>query len=301
MCISLSMKAFAAILLISLSGWIAAVAVLRLLIRRRRATTDDPDWSVPPLSFSESRTVFHRWDVRFKIVALISYCFLVAALRNLHPAIAAVGISATAVLVARADLIRVLMRVMAVTGFLGMLLVIMPLTASQHSTDTVVRVSGWPFFSFNLRALTAAGVIGAKALAIALMMEPLLATAPLPVTLHGLSKLGLPDMLGQMVLLSHRYVHVFRHEAQRMSSGMRVRGFQKHTDIDTLRAVSHFLGMLLVRSYERTERVFDAMRARGYVGRFPEPAVLRSSRKDYGFSLIWALIGMMLLFFDRTG
>jgi cobalt/nickel transport system permease protein len=34
--------------------------------------------------------------------------------------------------------------------------------------------------------------------------------------------------------------------------------------MDTLRALASFLGMLFVRSFERTERVFDAMQARGY-------------------------------------
>ena len=137
---------------------------------------------------------------------------------------------------------------------------------------------------FNLRGLGLAAAIAAKAVAIALLMEPLLATAPLPVTLHGLSRLGAPEMVGQMVLLSHRYLHVFRHEARRMTAGMRVRGFEKRTDVETLRAVANFLGMLFVRSFERTERVFDAMRARGYRGRFPDAGRLRLRTRRPGCS-----------------
>ena len=95
-----------------------------------------------------------------------------------------------------------------------------------------------------MRGLVLAATIASKAVAITLLMEPLLSTAPLPVTLYGLSRLGAPDMIGQMVLLSHRYLHVFRHEALRMSSGMRVRGFRRRTDLSTLRAVANFIGML---------------------------------------------------------
>ena len=136
-------------------------------------------------------------------------------------------------------------------------------------------------------------------MAITLLMEPLLSTAPLPVTLHGLSRLGAPEMIGQMVLLSHRYLHVFRHEARRMASGMQVRGFRKRTDLETLRAVANFLGMLFVRSFERTERVFDAMRARGYTGRFPDPVELALQPKDLVLTVAWLAMGVALIVYDR--
>jgi cobalt/nickel transport system permease protein len=143
-----------------------------------------------------------------------------------------------------------------------------------------------------------AATIAAKALAVALLMEPLLSTAPLPVTLHGLSRLGVPDMAGQMVLLSYRYLHVFTHEARRMTAGMQARGFARKTDMDTLRALAGFLGMLFVRSFERTERVFDAMQARGYKGRFPVPCDLRIQWRDMLQAGIWVAAGIALVLFD---
>jgi len=292
---------FAALLLAPLLAAVAAITWLRRLIRNRAAPGEDPDWSVPPLSGRPDGTLFHRWDVRAKLVTLLAYAFLIASLRHLTPALAAIGVSVAAVALARCDVARVLMRILAVSGFLGMLIIVMPLTAPVHPGDTVIRICGWDGFGFNLRGLALAGAITAKGVAIALLMEPLLTTAPLPVTLHGLSRLGAPDMAGQMVLLSHRYLHVFRHEAQRMASGMRVRGFRKRTDLMTLKAVANFLGMLLVRSFERTERVFDAMRARGYKGRFPEPARLRMQARDLILAGGWLTAGLILFGWDRLG
>lgn len=86
-----------------------------------------------------------------------------------------------------------------------------------------------------------------------------------------------------------------------MSSGMQVRGFRKRSDLQTLRAVANFLGMLFVRSFERTERVFDAMRARGYRGRFPEPAARPLTAKDLVLAGIWMVIGVALVTSDRIG
>jgi cobalt/nickel transport system permease protein len=290
---------FAALLLAPLAILAAAAAGLRRLVRRRGAQHEDKDWSVPPLADAAGTTLFHRWDIRCKLLTLIAYSFLVASLSRVAPALAAVAVSVLALVLARSSWARVLMRLLAITGFLAMFLVVMPLTAPAHPGDTVLVIGGVDWIGFNLRGLAKALAIVAKATAIALLMEPLLTTAPLPVTLHGLTKLGAPDMAGQMVLLSHRYLHVFRHEAERMAAGMRVRGFRKRTDLETLRAVANFLGMLFVRSFERTERVFDAMRARGYRGRFPAPAELRMRKTDLALAFAWLAIGAALVVYDR--
>jgi cobalt/nickel transport system permease protein len=280
-----------------------AAGVLPWLKRRARTRTvpeNDPDWSIPPVAegFGQGISVIHRWDVRCKIVTLLAYSFAVASLRHLSLAAAALGLSLVVLLISKVSFHKVMLRVVALTGFLGMLLVVMPLTVPVHPGDTLVVFGSMDWLVVNLRGVVLAATIAAKAMAIALLMEPLLSTAPLPVTLYGLSRLGVPDMAGQMVLLSYRYLHVFTHEARRMTAGMQARGFAKKTDMDTLRALANFLGMLFVRSFERTERVFDAMQARGYNGRFPSPCDLRIQWQDILKTGIWVAAGAALVFFD---
>jgi cobalt/nickel transport system permease protein len=272
---------------------------VRRFVRRRSAPGEERDWSVPPLAEAGGTSLLHRWEVRCKIATILVYSFMVASLGHLAPALAAVAVSLLVLMLAKASSAKVLMRLMAIAGFVSMFFVVMPLTAPVHAGDTVVTFGGLDWLGFNLRGLQLAATIGAKAVAITLLMEPLLATAPLPVTLHGLSRLGAPEVIGQMVLLSYRYLHVFRHEARRMSAGMQVRGFRKRTDLQTLHAVANFLGMLFVRSFERTERVFDAMRARGYKGRFPEPEAPPMMSKDLVLAAVWLIIGAALVAGDR--
>lgn len=276
-----------------------SVTWLKRLARRRSAPGEEPDWSVPPLAESSGASLFHRWDVRCKIVAVIVYSFMIASLGHLAVALIAIGISVLILILARVSVARVLMRLLAITGFVGMFLVVMPFSVPAHDGDTLLVFNHWEWLAFNLRGLRLAATIAAKAVAITLLMEPLLSTAPLPVTLHGLSRLGAPEIIGQMVLLSHRYLHVFRHEARRMASGMQVRGFRKRSDLETLRAMANFLGMLFVRSFERTERVFDAMRARGYTGRFPDPAELALRPGDLVLAAVWLTVGAALILYDR--
>jgi cobalt/nickel transport system permease protein len=287
------------VVILPLAAWIAVVAWLRRLTRARSARKEEPDWSVPPLETSEDNSPLHLWDVRCKIVTILAYSFLITALRQPVPALIAIALSSLVLVVAKVSFFRVLLRLLAIAGFVTMFLVVMPFTVPVHSGDTVLVFGGLGWLGFSLRGLRLAATIAAKAVAITLLMEPLLSTAPLPVTLQGLARLWVPEMVAQMVLLSYRYLNVFRHEARRMAGGMRVRGFRKRTDMGTLKATANFLGMLFVRSYERTERVFEAMRARGYKGRFPEPAELRLHARDLLLAGVWLSVGVALVCCDR--
>ncbi|MCF8093257.1 MAG: cobalt ECF transporter T component CbiQ [Desulfotignum sp.] len=282
---------------------VVAAGVVPWLSRQARARVvpeKDPDWSIPPLTDSRGQgiSLIHRWDVRCKIVTMLAYSFAIASLSHLSAAVAALCVSLVVLLTSKVSFHKVMLRIFALGGFLGMLVVVMPLTVPANPGDTLLVFGSLDWLEVNLRGVILAATIAAKAMAIALLMEPLLSTAPLPVTLHGLSRLGVPDMAGQMVLLSYRYLHVFTHEARRMTAGMKARGFEKKTSLDTLRALGNFLGMIFVRSFERTERVFDAMQARGYKGRFPDPGRLQIQWRDILLTGVWIAAGTALVWFD---
>jgi cobalt/nickel transport system permease protein len=49
---------------------------------------------------------------------------------------------------------------------------------------------------------------------------------------------------------------------------MKMRGFVPRSDIHTYRCYAYLVGMLLVRSYDRAERINQAMLLRGFSGRY---------------------------------
>ncbi|GAB4183693.1 MAG: hypothetical protein Kow00100_24480 [Geothermobacteraceae bacterium] len=289
-----------ALLLLTATGLASALGIRRLMRGVRRRRQGEPDWSLPQLDGdSLGNSPFHRWEVRGKLVGLLGLAFFMVTLSSLTASLAAFSIALLIVLASRVPLERPLARLLAMSGFLGMFLLVMPFSAPPHPGDTLIRFAGLDSWAWNLRGLHKAATICLKAGAVALLMEPLLATAPLPVTLQGLHRLGLPAALGQMLLLAHRYSHVFRHEAWRMATGMRLRGFQPGSNRQALAAYGNYLGMLFVRSFERTERVYDAMQARGYRGRFPEPEPQQVQLRDLVLTGLFLLIGIALLVADR--
>lgn len=282
--------------------WWLTLRGFKNIVRGKQAVQQERDWSVPVIdSVAEGGSLFHRWDVRFKIVALLGFAFLVVATHSPWSALIAVLLSLSAVLLAKVPLVLALQRLLAISGFLSMFLLVMPLTAVTHPADTLLVFGTLDWLSFNLRGFQLALAIAGKACAVALLMEPLLATASLPRTVEGLTRLGVPEKVGQMILLAHRYIFVFLEESRRMMVGMQVRGFQRRRNVETLRVMGNFLGMLFVRSFERTQRVYDAMQARGYQGRFPAPFYFKVTTGDWLHASIWLLLGIALLWFDRFG
>lgn len=285
-----------------LASWLGASLALKAALKGKQAPTQEQDWTVPTVDAAASGTsLFHRWDVRFKLVALLGFMLLLVSTRSPWSGLIAVVIAFAAVLLSRLPLLRVGQRLMAIGGFLSLFLLLLPLTAVTRPGDTLVIFGQLDWLSCNLRGLQLALAIIGKACAVALLMEPLLATASLPRTIEGLTRLGVPEKVGQMILLSHRYVFVFLEEARRMSVGMQVRGFRRRANLATLEAMGNFLGMLFVRSFERTERVYAAMQARGYQGRFPAPNYFRVTAGDWVHAAVWLLLGIGLLLFDRLG
>jgi cobalt/nickel transport system permease protein len=77
-----------------------------------------------------------------------------------------------------------------------------------------------------------------------------------------------------------------------------VRGFRNQASRHSYRIVGHVAGVLLVRGYERAERVGQAMRCRGFDGRFRSLAEFRTTPADGLFFFLVAGGAAALLAID---
>jgi len=137
-----------------------------------------------------------------------------------------------------------------------------------------------------------------KALALVTLVLVALTTAPLSATLKAAYALHVPGLLVQLMMLTHRYIFVLGAELSRLRTALRVRGFRNRISRHSYRTVGHVAGTLLVRGYERAERVEQAMRCRGFDGRFRSLAEFRTTRADRLFFVLMAGGATALLLLD---
>jgi cobalt/nickel transport system permease protein len=109
----------------------------------------------------------------------------------------------------------------------------------------------------------------------------------------------MPEKLVHLLLFAARWVALVREEAGRLADAMRARAFRATPSRHGLTSLGYFIGQLLVRGYERAERVDEAMRCRAFSGRFALVVETRIGRVDRLFALFVGAVLLLLLVWDR--
>ena len=239
--------------------------------------------------FAHVGSPLQRWDPRVKLATLGIVVFGVALVKTIPVAVVALLAAVLLVVLASLPASFVLQGVKWVSVFLIPFLLIMPLS---YPGEAAWHVLGLPFAWEGFRL---AVLIVIKALAIVLCAYVMFGSSRFDISMIALQRLKCPTIVVQMLLFTYRYIFVFLAEMQRMDVAMRARGFIKRADRRTLHVMGNFVGTLLVRSFERTERIYKAMLSKGYQGEFHSLVVFKAGPKDMVKAGL-VLLGAVLLF-----
>ncbi|MEW5867452.1 MAG: energy-coupling factor transporter transmembrane component T, partial [Bacillota bacterium] len=126
----------------------------------------------------------------------------------------------------------------------------------------------------------------------ALAMAVLTCTTRFPRLLKGLARLGMPRVMVVLLSFAYRYISILADEAVRMK---RARDSRDCGGSDRraykLRIVGGMIANLFLRAYERGERVYLAMKSRGFDGEVRTLEDLRFAPRDAFFLMI--MLGLL--------
>ena len=210
--------------------------------------------------FAHLESPLHSWDPRVKIISILFLILSIVLVNNLFAAGLGLMLAVILVLVSRIPFGFVFLHLRWVILFVLLFFIIMPLTVSG---DEIAR---FYFLSISEPGLKMASLIGLRALSAVLLIFPMIGTRRFSSTTSALQRLKVPNKLVQIIVFTYRYIFVVLDELGRMFMAARARGFRSGTNLRTLKTVGFFIGMLFVRSYERTEHIHRAMVSRGYDG-----------------------------------
>lgn len=210
-----------------------------------------------------SESFVSRLDPRWKLAALLPAAGVVATLHTLPAAGLALAATLLLALVARLPPRWFLQRLAALALFLAVFTLPLPWLLTDYGPAW-----SWGFLHFSPRGVWVALLLCAKAVTIVTLLLIVQATAPLETNLKAAHALRIPGLLVQLGLLTYRYVFVLADELARLRIALRVRGYKNRANRHSYRTAGHVAGTLLVRGYERAERVGQAMRCRGFDGHF---------------------------------
>lgn len=127
----------------------------------------------------------------------------------------------------------------------------------------------------------------------------LTATTSFPDIAHGLRHLRVPLILITILSFTYRYLFVLSSEAARLLQARAARsaslpGTKKPPIAWQAKNAGNMVGQLFLRSYERSDRVFNAMVARGFQGEFLTYNPHHIKAKDWIFLIVFLLTLVVL-------
>jgi cobalt/nickel transport system permease protein len=216
-----------------------------------------------------------RFDPRWKLAAFGFAIVAVAFVRSLPAAATAFAGALLLAIIARLPWkwfgVRLGVAALALLPFL----IVLPFTVDRGGPAWE-----WGWLHISLAGLLAAVTLGLKTLAIVMLALVVLGTTPLHVALHAARRLHAPGLLVQLTLLTYRYIFLLVDEFHRLRTALRVRGFRNRMSRHSYGTIGRVTGTLLVRGAERAERVAQAMRCRGFDGRFRLLSEFHTRRMD---------------------
>jgi cobalt/nickel transport system permease protein len=234
--------------------------------------------------FSNGKSFLHTLDPRGKLCLAFSYSFFIALSSKLIVSGFALLLATGLVLAAGLKPGHVMKHLRVLFIFLVLLWIFLPFGIPGKA---VYRVGP---FQASMEGVERVASITVKSTAIVLLIVSLLATSSVFSLMHAMSHFRVPKKLLYLSFLSYRYIHVIDAEYKRLRNAMRIRGFRPKTNLHTYKSFGYLIGMLLVRSYERSERVYKAMLCRGFHGKFYLLDHFEMRRNDLIFLFIMSLV-----------
>lgn len=212
--------------------------------------------------YSRGTSLVHRLDARVKLLGAFLFVALVIATPEMVGLLFAERWADWFFLAAEAWIVLAIyslaglpwrylaLRWLALLPFLLLLALAVPLTRGFES--------GWN---------QGAQLLARSLMSLAIMFT-LVATTPFSRLLTALERLRVPQVLISILAFMYRYMFVLVDELDKMRRAKLARTFYPSLWWE-IRLMANFVGILFVRAFERAERVYAAMRARGWHGNVP--------------------------------
>jgi cobalt/nickel transport system permease protein len=225
-------------------------------------------------------TIVHRLDPRPRVVVTLLFAVITAIGSRYEVLWAALAIGVFLVLLARLPVHPMAKRLLRLNSFMVILFLLVPTTSPGRPMFTLLSLP------FSWEGVHLAARVTLKANAIVLVFTSLLGTIEPSSLGHAFHHLRVPVKLTHLLMFALRYLDVLHHEYVTLLRAMKTRAFRPRMSLHTYRSYGYLMGMLLVRSLERSERIMAAMKCRGFRGAFIPFRHFVMSKRDLLFGIV---------------
>lgn len=239
--------------------------------------------------YSDLDSLIHRLDPRTKFVASIAFIVLVVLtpIENWQAFVICASLIGTCLGISKLPPLYLLKRSLVIVPFVFLIAIFVPFF-KQGEIARSYNVWLW-HVSVTYDGLLVLANVVTKAWLCIFSLILLSGTTRFADLLRGLQQLGMPTVIVLILSFMYRYIFVLTDEVLRMRRARDSRNFGGGR-IHQLKIIGHMIGTLFIRSYERGERIYAAMLARGFNGEIRSLRQLSFKRADAYFSAAFGLV-----------
>lgn len=123
-----------------------------------------------------------------------------------------------------------------------------------------------------------------------ILLSTLIVTTDVSSLVTAIRKLGAPTSINLIASMMLRYIDMLAEEFGRMSRARAARCGGPLAGVALFQVHGNQTGLLLVRSWERAERIHNAMMSRGFTGEMPETRRHRFGAADWAVAIVLPLV-----------
>jgi cobalt/nickel transport system permease protein len=164
----------------------------------------------------------------------------------------------------------------------------------------------WGWLQITTNGLVILGSVSIKAFLSLLLLNILTLSTSIPLLLQALVTLKMPPLLVSILASMYRYIGVLTNEFNAMHRAATARNFapqnlynpQRHDRPWQRQVLGNMLGVLFIRTYDRGDRIYQAMLARGYQGTpimYESATSTWSDRMAIGCVMILIIVGQVFI------
>lgn len=182
-----------------------------------------------------------------------------------------------------------LKKLLLVNSMVALLWIVLPLTMP----GTILL----KFFSLNiyLEGIKHAFLITLKTNTIVLLSTIFIANTSSTVLGQALLKLKISSKLVNLLFFITRYLEIIKDETEKVIMAAKVRGFIPKINLHTYRTYAYILAISIIKSWDRSDQIYQAMLCRGFNGSFYNAIDFSFKKQDIIFLIITISILAMAL------
>ena len=224
----------------------------------------------------DKHTILHRIDSSIKIIVTIIYVIRVLSMKQF--------IISDIICIVLYPLILFKLGKVPVKFIFKKVLFVLPIIIGLSAINLIIDFSYLEiYFSVLLIFKCTFALVGALLL---------IATTGINNLAFGLKKLKIPNILIMQILMLHRYIILMMEECYRVKSAYELRTLGEKSM--TMKDYGQIIGQMLLKTIDRSEKVYEAMKLRGFEGDLYINSNKRAGCIDYLYLISCAVILIFL-------